>query len=183
MNDNLFVRYAIALLDVAIEENKVDEFFQQSSEIIQVFQQNLDLLRILKDYGLTTDEKKETINIIFKNQINDYILNFMYIIIDNQRGKYIKDIFGSFHKQAQKYLNIAYGVVYSTTKINLDVIKQLENKVSNLMKEKVILTNEIDDSLIGGFKIVVGDYIIDESIISRINKLKSTIQLKKGDAK
>ena len=66
MNDNLSMRYAIALLDVAIENNQVLEYLKQISELLNIFCNNKDLKILLADYGLNDEEKKETITTILK---------------------------------------------------------------------------------------------------------------------
>ena len=180
MNDNLSMRYAIALLDVAIENNQVLEYLKQISELLNIFCNNKDLKILLADYGLNNEEKKETITTIFKNNVNQYILNFMYIIIDNNRGKYYVDIFKEFIKRAQNYLHIVNGICYSTISLSKEDLNNITEKVSKLLNKKVVLTNRIDSSLIGGFKVEVEDKIIDESIKKRLLDLKKSIKIKKG---
>ena len=41
--------------------------------------------------------------------------------------------------------------------------------------------NVIVTDIIGGFKIQVEDYILDDSMKTRLSKLKETITLKKGE--
>ena len=57
----------------------------------------------------------------------------------------------------------------------------MEIKVSNMLCSKVSLQNKIDNRILGGFKIQVDDYLIDETIQSRLNDLKETLILKKGE--
>ena len=57
----------------------------------------------------------------------------------------------------------------------------MESKISKMLNANVTLQNKIDESLLGGFKIQVEDYILDDSMQNRLNKLKETITLKKGE--
>ena len=50
-----------------------------------------------------------------------------------------------------------------------------------MLNANVTLQNKIDESLLGGFKIQVEDYILDDSMKNRLEKLKETITLKKGE--
>ena len=156
------------------------EYLKQISELLNIFCNNKDLKILLADYGLNNEEKKETITTIFKNNVNQYILNFMYIIIDNNRGKYYVDIFKEFIKRAQNYLHIVNGICYSTISLSKEDLNNITEKVSKLLNKKVVLTNRIDSSLIGGFKVEVEDIIIDESIKKRLLDLKKSIKIKKG---
>ena len=53
--------------------------------------------------------------------------------------------------------------------------------VRPIFDANVTLTNKLDQSIIGGFKIQVEDYILDDSIKNQLYKLKESIILKKGE--
>ena len=154
----------------------LDDFYNVRNFI----KQNPDLIYLLKDYGLSNDEKKETLSLCFENKIQEYILNLFYVIIDNKRGKYLLDVCNEFVRIGLNELNIKKGVVYTTIKLTSKQIKEMEKKVSTILSCNVTLQNQIDASLIGGFKIQVEDYILDDSMKNRLEKLKETITLKKG---
>jgi F-type H+-transporting ATPase subunit delta len=78
-------------------------------------------------------------------------------------------------------LNIKRGVVYSTIALSASQILAMEKKVSKIINANVTLTNKLDQSIIGGFKIQVEDYILDDSIKNQLYKLKESIILKKGE--
>lgn len=179
--DSVASRYAIALLSVAKEENLVKEYVDEVSAIIDIMNENKDLLYLLKDYGLSTNEKKETLALCFENKIHEYILNLFYVIIDNKRGKYILDICNEFVRIGLNELNIKKGIIYSTIKLSNKQLSEIEKIISKMLSCNVTLQNQIDASLIGGFKIQVEDYILDDSMKSRLEKLKETITLKKGE--
>lgn len=178
--DSVASRYAIALLSLAREENLVKEYISECEQVIAILEGNSELVRILKDYGLTINEKKETIDLCFKGQVHDYVLNFFYIIIDNKRGSIFKDILKEFVRIAYKDLNIKKGTIYSTIKLNKQEIKSIEKRTSEIINATVILDNKIDKKLLGGFKIQVEDMIIDESVKKRLEDLKTQL-LKEGN--
>ena len=57
----------------------------------------------------------------------------------------------------------------------------MEEKVSQIINANVTLENKIDLSLLGGFKIQVEDYVLDDSLKNQLIKLKEEIILKKGE--
>ena len=78
-------------------------------------------------------------------------------------------------------LNIKRGIVYSTIKLTKTQLKGMESKISKMLNANVTLRNVIDENLLGGFKVQVEDYILDDSMKNRLEKLKETITLKKGE--
>ena len=179
--DSVASRYAIALLSIAKEENKVNEYVLEVENLVEIFESNKDLVLLIKDHGLSKDEKKETISLCFENKISEFILNLLYVLIDNKRGGYILDVCNEFVRIGLNELNIKRGIVYSTIKLTKTQLKGMESKISKMLNANVTLRNVIDDKLLGGFKIQVEDYILDDSMKNRLEKLKETITLKKGE--
>ena len=179
--DSVASRYAIALLNIAREERKVKEYVDEVEQIGKLLVLNKDLLTLLKDYGLSTTEKENLLTNIFENKISEYILNLLYVMIDNKRGSLIVSVCDEFVRIGLNELNIKRGVVYSTIALTKQQITAMEKKVSQIINANVTLTNKLDSSLIGGFKIQVEDYILDDSIKNQLYKLKESIKLKKGE--
>ena len=179
--DSVASRYAIALLNIAREERKIKEYVDEVEQIGNLLSQNKDLLTLLKDYGLSTTEKKNLLTSIFENKISEYILNILYVLIDNKRGSIILSVCDEFVRIGLNELNIKRGVVYSTIALSASQILAMEKKVSKIINANVTLTNKLDQSIIGGFKIQVEDYILDDSIKNQLYKLKESIILKKGE--
>ena len=179
--DSVASRYAIALLSIAKEENKIKEYVLEVENLVEIFEKNKDLVLLLKDHGLSKDEKKETISLCFEGKINDFILNLLYVLVDNKRGGYILDVCNEFVRIGLNELNIKRGIVYSTIILTKTQLKGMESKISKMLNANVTLRNVIDENLLGGFKVQVEDYILDDSMKNRLEKLKETITLKKGE--
>lgn len=173
--NQLYQRYAVALFSLASEKNQIEDYLNECEQLIEIFEKNEELIFFLKDYGITSFEKKEMLSKLFKDKIKMDIYHFMCVIIDNHRGKYIKDILKEFVLVCLKRLNIKIGIVYSTFALNESQMKQIEEKVSKLLNAKVRLTNKINSKLMGGLKIEVEDYLIDYSIQSKFNQLKNEL--------
>ena len=179
--DSVASRYAIALLSVAREENDIKGYVNEVEEIAKLLKANKELLILLKNYGLSLDEKKQVLKKCFDLRIKEYILNLFYVLIDNKRGGYIIDVCNEFVRIGLNELNIKRGIVYSTIKLTSSQLKGMESKISKMLNANVTLRNIIDENLLGGFKIQVEDYILDDSMKTRLSKLKETITLKKGE--
>ena len=73
------------------------------------------------------------------------------------------------------YLHIKEGIIYSTEILSHEQIKKVEDKLSKIINAKVELTNQIDEKLIGGIKVIVDEKVFDGSIKNKLEKLKSTL--------
>ena len=139
--DSVASRYAIALLSIAKEENKIKEYVLEVENLVEIFEKNKDLVLLLKDHGLSKDEKKETISLCFEGKINEFILNLLYVLVDNKRGGYILDVCNEFVRIGLNELNIKRGIVYSTIKLTKTQLKGMESKISKMLNARIDLKN------------------------------------------
>jgi ATP synthase F1 delta subunit len=112
---------------------------------------------------------------IFGNDVSKETLVAFCLMLDTQ-GQDFTDvlakglsILGSENRSVQ-------GVVYSVVPIGKDEVKRLETQTSILLKKPVLLTNLIDESLIGGFLISVDGKMIDASIKKKIEDMSLRIK-------
>ncbi len=179
MND-LYNRYALALLDIAKEENKVKEYRQEVVSFITVLKENPGLIKFLDSYNVTSNEKLELIDGKLAKFYSENIINYIKVILKNNRGYYLYSIFKETLMRFDDYLSIEQGIIYSTIPLtNKDMLKVTEAIERNTNKN-VVLKNVIDPSIIGGIKVVLKNDIYDASILSRVDALKDSL-LKKGN--
>ncbi len=55
-------------------------------------------------------------------------------------------------------------------------ISKKKKKLSKVTDKKVKLTNKIDETLIGGVKIILGDKVIDGTIKKKLNSIESSLK-------
>lgn len=176
--DSLYNRYALGLFSIALEENKVLEYKNSVKMFKDVIVSNSDLKHLFLSYFVLQEEKEDVINNIFKGQ-DEYLLNFLKIIVKNKRVNCMVGIFDEFICLCNDFLKVKEGIVYSTELLSSDDILRLESKFKSILSCDVELENVIDKKLIGGIKVVIEDRVYDGSIKNKISKLR--LSLKEGE--
>ena len=164
--------YGDALFELALEEDKLDTLFEESKVVKDVFQSNDELVKLLNHPKINKEEKIKVIENIFGGRASKDIIGFLTIIIKKERQKEIVSILEYFISVAKEYKNI--GVAYVTTAFELS-----DEKKKNIVDKLIATTkyNEIemiyivDESIIGGMIIRIGDRVVDSSIRTKIDKL------------
>lgn len=64
------------------------------------------------------------------------------------------------------------GIVYSAIPLDQETIQRMEIQTSDLIKKDCVLTNHIDEKIIGGFIISIDDKLIDASIRKRMEDMR-----------
>jgi len=169
--------YAFSLFTLGKEENLLDDFYNDVKALLNVFKDK-DINLFLENRFIKGEEKKNLLKDTLK-EINKYIINFINIVIDDNKIDEIKDILENFIEFYYKEKNISKGVVYG---ISLDSyrLKELEDKLSKKLNKTILLEFIKDDSLIGGYKVVVDNILYDNSYKRKLDNLKENL-LKEGE--
>lgn len=174
MND-LYSRYAIAFVELA-KESKLDLYSlrNETNVLTQIFKKELRLTRFLSLNSIKLESKYEVIDNVFKG-FNHLLINFIKLIVSKNRSAFIYDILKETLKELDSYLTIEKGVVYSSTKLSEENLNKLKKALEKKINKTLDLTNVVDESIIGGFKICLENSIYDSTINTRLNKLKETL--------
>lgn len=171
-------RYAEGLFYLAVEKDKVSLYKEQIDFVLESFDKAL-ILPFLKSYKINKQIKKELIKNVFDKQLDQYILNFILLLIDKGRIAYYKDIFKAFHNLCNEELKIKEGIIETARPFDDESIKKLEETLSN-QKYKVILKSKINKDLISGFRITLQDEVIDNTMKQRIKQMEEVLKRKVG---
>ena len=167
--------YAKAMFDVAEETETTDEVLAQFSEVVKTIKENKDLSDVLKTPFILADDKKAILEKIFSDTTDIYLINFLKVLIDREKIRYIDDVYHRFVKLVNDKKTLEKGTVYSVVPLSDKEIKELETKMSKKFSRVVKLENKIDKSLMGGVFIKIVNKEIDGTVRSRINGLKKEL--------
>lgn len=169
--------YADALFQLAVEENKVDELFEEVKGLVVILDDNSELAGIMKHPKINKEEKLNTINTIFSGRVSNELCGFLNRIIINNRYEELDGILECFIDEIKEYKKI--GVAYVTTPTALtDALKaQVEQKLLDTTDYvEMEMHYDIDESLIGGMRIRIGDRVIDSSVSTKITELAKELR-------
>ncbi len=91
MYEYLDRRYALALYEVAEENNKVDEYLRDLKEVVNIIKNSEDICKILKHPEISTSRKKDIFTGIFKGKVDDGLLSFLLVLIEKDRILYLEE--------------------------------------------------------------------------------------------
>lgn len=168
------ISFALALYELLNESKELKKNYAEVTTILKVLDENPEFIAMNDDLFLEFSKKEKLIKEAFK-QINPVLLNAMLILAESGRFTLLQLILKKLKELMQIDLKIKEGIVYSTTKLSDQKIKELEKKVTKDLAIKVSLENHIDKELIGGFKIVVDDYVVEDSVKSHLENLKQQL--------
>ena len=75
-----------------------------------------------------------------------------------------------------KRLNRTRASVISATALTKPQIQQLNTSLNNVIGKEILIETSVDESLLGGIILRIGDLVADASIRSRLNIMKRFIE-------
>lgn len=172
--DSLYFRYASALIDLAKDDKEVIYFKDALKENLELFNANLDIKNYLESYFVKNEEKYELIDKLFP-KASENLVNFYKVLVKNHRFYEIEKITQEYVKLANERVGILEGNIYSTVPLDKSKISRIEEALTKKMGAKVELTNHIDESILGGVKVVIHDHVYDGSLLGKVESMKENL--------
>lgn len=166
-------RYAKSLIDLSTEQNALEEIKNDIVLLDQVIDQNPELEAILKNPIVPLDKKSGILEQVFGDNIHAVTKIFLKLVINKGRSAIL---FGTAKAFIQQY-NAIKGIVTAEVTSAIELTDANRAEIVALVKKEVganevVIKEKVNEKLIGGFILKVGDKQFDASIASGLNKLK-----------
>ncbi len=164
-NPRLAGRYAKSLLDLAIEQNKLEETYGDVRLLKSIITANPDFGNILRSPVINSDKKEQIINSIINGRVGQLTELFIQLLIRKNRESNLPEILVALIEQYNKLKNILHVKLTTAVPISKEAEQILVSKVKQQLKvTEIELETLIDEDILGGFKLEVEGKLVDASI-------------------
>jgi len=165
------IRYAKATLDYAAEKKVADKVDADMRKIADTISDNPELQQLLTSPVIKGQVKKNSLAAIFKGS-NEITLGLIDTLADNKRIDLLREVAFKYIVQYEKMKGEEVALVTTAVPLTDALEKKVLAKVKELTGSKVTLENKIDESIVGGFVLRIGDLQYDASVANKLNTLK-----------
>jgi F-type H+-transporting ATPase subunit delta len=167
--------YAKALMETAMENNCVDIYLDQLHDILTVFDASNDLNVVVKNSSISAIKKIEIIDSIFKNKIDEKLLNFLKILIEKNRFEELNSIIEEFKTMSEKKANKKSVEIVSPIPLNFENKSNVLFKLEHKLNCEISPIWTVDKSIIAGLVYKFDDCVIDTSVKAKLEDLRKRI--------
>ena len=167
-------RYAKSLLEIAIENKSLDSVLGDMQYLSKVCSESHDFELLMASPIVNADKKIAIFDQVFE-QFEDVSKAFVRLITRNGREAFLPQIAASFEAQVKEHRGIVPMTLVSATPLAAGTKDAIIAKVQEGVDGQLEVTEEIDESLIGGFMVRMGDIQVDASVSSQFNNLKQRL--------
>ncbi|MEP1488904.1 MAG: ATP synthase F1 subunit delta [Algibacter sp.] len=170
------IRYAKAVLSLASDQKAADTVNSDMKLIAETIAQSQDLSDTLKSPVVSSAIKKSILLEVFKNA-DKTTLNLIDLLMTNNRIDILSDVAIKYNQLFDESKGIELATVTTAIALTAALKKKVLSKAKELTGKDVEVENIVDESIIGGFILRVGDVQYNASIANQLNKLKQEFTL------
>jgi F-type H+-transporting ATPase subunit delta len=170
------IRYAKAVLEIANNQNLGEVVNQDMSLMANTIKESEDLSEMLQSPIIRSAAKKSTLFEIFKGS-NKLTVSLIDLLITNKRINILGEVASKYNQLFDELRGREVATVTTAIPMTSDLEAKVLSKVKELTSKAVELENIVDESILGGFILRVGDKQYNASIANQLNKLKREFTL------
>jgi F-type H+-transporting ATPase subunit delta len=164
-NPRLATRYAKSLLDLSIERGQLEQVYADMLWLQAALKASREFVNVLKSPVIKEEKKEKILEAVTKGHVGELTGAFNKLLITKGRERNLPEIITAFISQYKNYKNIH--VVQLTTAIPVsDTIRNaiVEKLKAGTQMKNIELETYVNEDLIGGFVLQMGDMLVDASI-------------------
>ena len=169
-------RYAKALYKFAMESNKASEVYEEMKRVVESFQSNPELEKVLSNpYVDSTDKEKVLLSAAGKEPGDDY-RRFVKLILDHKREEFAYPMALAYRDIYRKENNISQVLITTASSLPEEEMEKLRAVVEKSFKDtKFEYSTRVNPDLIGGFVIDVDSTRMDASVSGELAQLRQNL--------
>lgn len=166
-------RYAKSLIDLGVEQNNLEQLHGDINTIKSALASR-DLSLLVQSPIIKADKKNQIFDKIFSGKIDKVTMAFLQILTKKGREVTLPEIVTSFLDQYKKHKKITSVKLTTASAVGQSFIDSIKKTLldSNETENVVEIDAKVDEDLIGGFVIEIGDKLYDASVLHKLNSVK-----------
>ena len=167
--------YARALFEIAQAEGSLERVEDELFRVARAFESNDQLRSTLTDSTLPADRRQQVVEQLLGAKASATTVQLVSMLVTSGQVKEMAAIIDSLVKRASSEKAQEVAEVRSAIPLSDDQQKRLAAALSKATGKALNLKVVVDPSVLGGLVAVVGDEVIDDTVRTRLDQLKTRI--------
>jgi F-type H+-transporting ATPase subunit delta len=166
--------YADALFEAAKDRANLDAVREQLDQFADVVSENRDLQMFLFSPYFSSAEKREGISRAVSGAEPE-LINFLELLAEKHRMPAIFRIrrrFDELWAEENRRLEVT---VTSAIELDPKIVERVGKEIERQTKRSVDLRTEVDDGILGGLRLRVGNMVLDASLRNKLERLRKEV--------
>jgi F-type H+-transporting ATPase subunit delta len=170
-------RYASALFELANEQGQLAQVEKDVAAFQQLLDESADLRRLVRSPVISADDQKRALTaVLAKAGVGPLVSNFLGLVARNRRLFATADMIKAFRAIAARHRGEVAAEVASAQPLSEAQLTQIRDTLRVQVGKDVQLTTRVDPTLLGGLVVKIGSRMIDSSLRTKLNSLKTMMK-------
>jgi F-type H+-transporting ATPase subunit delta len=175
MSDERIQGYARGLFEVARAEGTLDEVEDELFRFARSYESNDSLRQALTDEQVPADRRQAIVEDLLGGRATSTTVQLVSMVVGSGRGRDLPAIIDELVQRAASAKELDVAEVRTAVPLTGDQQDRLKAALENATGKRLTLKAVVDPSVVGGVVATVGDTVIDDTVRTRIEQLKSRL--------
>jgi F-type H+-transporting ATPase subunit delta len=166
------VTYARSLLELAQERNLASPIGEELQGIRDVLEANPTFGEFLRDPAVGAEERTGVVDRVLRTRVDPLLGNFLAVLGLHGRLGLLDQIAAAYDDLLDELLGKVEVDVTVARQLTPAELEQVRQRVGSALKKDAVVHQYVDDSIIGGLVLRVGDKLIDASVRSQLETMR-----------
>ncbi len=168
--------YGQAIYTLAQEEQLTATVLPQMEMLERCFVQAPGYLDLLSCQSLPKQERCALVDESIKNAVHPYLLNFLKILVEKGYIRHFSHCCETFRQCYYQDNGILPVTAVTALPLSPEQTKRLTDKLAAITKKTILLSNEIDKTLLGGMRLDYDGKQLEDSVSHRLETIRQTLK-------
>ncbi len=169
-------RYARALLEVAIKAGVVERVEAELKGLRETFARSPQLVKFLGQPLTPFSDKAKMLRQRLQGRLSEVTLNFLLATVKHKRVEAFDHIVRVFEETVREYRGEVVAQIISAVPLTDEERAMTLKRLQEITGKKVLVSEKVDPSIIGGMRIVVGDKLLDLSLRGHLERIRERLR-------
>jgi len=171
--------YAAALLNVAEKTGKGDAVLEQLEAIVhELFPKQPLLEPFLSSTAIKRETKERVLRKTLENKVEPTFFDFLMVLNAHDRLSFLRSIWAAYRELRDKRARRLRVKVRAAAPLSAEQQERLVKQLRESFQLDPVLEQKIDENLLGGMVVQVGDYLFDGSVRTRLQQLRNQLMVR-----
>jgi F-type H+-transporting ATPase subunit delta len=177
-NKTAAIRYARALLDVAVKEQaNLDQIESDLAQFVDLFTQYPALAKVLLNPAVPVARKSAAVDdLLARAKFSPILSKLILLLAGRDRLVLLPDLLGSYRERLLDHKNVVRAVVTTAVPIDDARTSAIQQGLAKVTGRTVTLSTEVNPSIIGGVIARIGSTVYDASVTRQLEKMKESLE-------
>ncbi len=169
--------YARAFAEAVLGgQHDPDKTLREAKGVAELVAGSKELREVWETPSITPEQKRAVLDaIVAQEGISEIVRNFVAVLIDHRRIKFLGPIVKQFEIELDQRLGFTETEITSAHELNQNDRQILESQMQKLTGKKIRAHYSRDESIIGGAIVKVGSTIYDGSVAGQLERIRKAI--------